>query len=405
MKETNDRAMELLLRRHAQRNLRAFNGHGTAGEAPSAHLDADELNALAENALPQAARARYFSHLADCASCRKLATALATTAATTAGRGVESAPGQKERGPFWQMLATLVSLPLMRYGVPVLTVLILAVVGFVVLRPGPSNEFVAQNNEDTSLGKDTRPSITSTPEASTHVAPQPTVQQDAVSTGSSAPSKDVREEQPLVASKKPGASGYSGAANALPPEFAPEPSAASDQAKDLFKNTPTTAAAPPAAAKSAARDNNMILMDKVQADESLAKRGETNQVKDEQVSRRAVESLPAGKFGGLASESKQKGGPRRSQQQQESEGRNSSPANPRSSDASAQTRSVGGHRFRREGNTWVDAAYDSSRTVTTLSRNSDQYRKLANDNAGLRAIVDELGSVIVVWNGKQYRIH
>ena len=404
MKETDDQAMELLLRRHAQRNLRASNGHGTAGEASSAHLDADELNAFAENALPQAARERYFSHLADCASCRKLATALATSAATTAG-GAEAAPGKVQRGSFWQMLATLVSLPVMRYGVPVLTVLILAIVAFVVLRPGSSIDSVARKTEEPGAGSDTRPSITSTPEASTYAAPQPTVQREGVSTGSNAPSKDLKEEeQPLAASKKPGASGYEGAANKAPSEFAPEPTAAPNQTTEQFKNSPTNvaAAAPP---KSAVRDKDLLLMDKESADETSAKRNETTQRKDEQVSQRAVESLPSGTFGGLARENKEKGGPRRSQRQAESQSRSTDSATSRDRAAPAPTRNLAGHRFRREGNFWVDAAYDSSRTVTTVSRNSEQYRKLVKDNEGLKAIVDELGSVIVVWNGQQYRIH
>jgi hypothetical protein len=401
MKETDDQGMELLLRRHAQRNLRASNGHGTAGEASSAHLDADELNAFAENALPKAARERYFSHLADCPSCRKLATALVTTAATTAG-GAEAAHGKAQRGSFWQMLATLVSLPVMRYGVPVLTVLILSVVAFVVLRPGQRNDSVALKTEGPSAAGDFRPSITSTPEASTHAAAQPTVQREGASTGPNAPSKDIREEeQPLAASKKAGPSGYAGAANTAPPEFAPEPTAAPNLSTEQFKNSPSNvaAAAPP---KSVVRDKNLVLMDKAGTDESLAKRGEADQRKDEQVSQRGVDAVP---FGGLARENKEKGGPRRSQSQAESQSRSTDSLSSRGRAAPAPTRNLGGHRFRREGNMWVDAAYDSSRAVTTVSRNSEQYRKLVNDNEGLKAIVDELGSVIVVWNGKQYRIH
>lgn len=401
MKETDEQAMELLLRRHAQRNLRASNGHGTAGEASSAHLDADELNAFAENALPKAARERYFSHLADCASCRKLATALATTAAITAG-GAEAAPGKAQRGSFWQMLATLVSLPVMRYGVPVLTVLVLAVVAFVVLRPGSSTESVALRTQEPTATGDFRPSITSTPEASTHADPQPTVQREGVLPGSNPLGKDMKEEeQPLTASKKAGASTYEGAANTAPREFAPEPTAPANQPIDQFKNTPSSGA-PPAPAKSAIRDKDLILMDKDGANETLAKRAETDRRKDEQVSQRAVDEVP---LGGLARENKEKGGPRRSQRQAESQSRGTDSISSRGRAAAAPTRSLAGHTFRREGNFWVDAAYNSSRAVTTMSRNSEQYRKLVNDNEGLKAIVDELGSVIVVWNGKQYRIH
>ena len=77
MKSELDREMDALLRGHARRN----NARGAAGaEEPVAHLDADELSAFAENTLPEAARARYASHLADCDDCRSIATQVALAA-------------------------------------------------------------------------------------------------------------------------------------------------------------------------------------------------------------------------------------------------------------------------------------------------------------------------------------
>src|SRR5450759_3032863 len=65
---SNDAQIDVLLRRYAGQSQR---------DAATEHLDADEFNAFAEGSLPEAARARYVSHLADCDDCRKVVSQLA----------------------------------------------------------------------------------------------------------------------------------------------------------------------------------------------------------------------------------------------------------------------------------------------------------------------------------------
>ena len=48
--------------------------------AQGAHLDADEIAAFGEGALPAASRARYSAHLADCDDCRRSVTQIALAA-------------------------------------------------------------------------------------------------------------------------------------------------------------------------------------------------------------------------------------------------------------------------------------------------------------------------------------
>jgi hypothetical protein len=73
---------------------------------------------------------------------------------------------------------------------------------------------------------------------------------------------------------------------------------------------------------------------------------------------------------------------------------------------STETRSVGGRRFRRQGNAWIDTSYNSSRSTINVARGSDQYRALSADEPGLRSIAEQLGGeVVVVWKGKAYRIY
>src|SRR5215475_920286 len=76
MKEDTNNEMDLLLRRLGRRpDISVSEGNGDVE-----HLDADELNAYAENVLPAAARARYTAHLAECSRCRELVVQLSSSA-------------------------------------------------------------------------------------------------------------------------------------------------------------------------------------------------------------------------------------------------------------------------------------------------------------------------------------
>src|SRR5215210_2093432 len=90
MKSDSNTEMELLLSRHARRRRSmpaADAGEGSAhesdqttGSSGGTHMDADEMSAYAENALPAPARARYMAHLADCDHCRAIVTNLTLAA-------------------------------------------------------------------------------------------------------------------------------------------------------------------------------------------------------------------------------------------------------------------------------------------------------------------------------------
>ncbi|MEA2207143.1 MAG: hypothetical protein QOE77_3919 [Blastocatellia bacterium] len=419
MKDTDDRPIELLLRRHAQRTSGLANG-GSASVALTAHLDADEMNALAENALPQALRSRYSAHLADCDSCRKLVSALSMNASTGTRFASDAAEVKPDRSSFWQMLAALFSLPLMRYGIPALTVILLAVTAFVTLRRGPGSEFLAQKKESpAAASSDGRIAITATPETTTSMAEAPAKPAAPTHGSASVPAPtpapgllglDVPEKGGATTMSKAAPTDYAGAANNVQiqqqPQYAPEPKAPINGRQDQYKDAPAAAAPAGQLAKSG---SDLKLADKAGAKENEissrdADRGKTETLKTEEITRYSRDGLPVPPPKAI-NESKEKGGPSRARAETRSEMRGAGAASARRAEDSEQTRIVSGHRFRRGGNTWIDAGYDSARGLVTLSRNSEKYQKLANDNAGLRAIVEELGNVIVVWNGKQYRIH
>jgi hypothetical protein len=70
-----------------------------------------------------------------------------------------------------------------------------------------------------------------------------------------------------------------------------------------------------------------------------------------------------------------------------------------------ETRSVMGRTFTREGDAWVDTAYEYSRATVRVARGSDQFRALVADEPAIRTIAENLnGIVIVVWKNRAYRI-
>jgi hypothetical protein len=410
MKETDDRPIELLLRRHAQRNS-GLPGTAASSAALSSHLDADELNALAENAVPASARARFNSHLVDCDHCRKLVSALSINASTASLIESEAAEDKSNKRSFWGMLAALFSLPLMRYGVPALAMALLVVVALIALKSNRDAEFIAL---ETKPANDGRIVITASPDATIQSQPAPESQlrgntgPASAPVAPGAPLSELAKDAPKDAAKDAGAApagkagvfgNYPGAANVQQPTFAPDVDTARNETEGQFKSAPAAGAPPPK--PEAAPELKLADKDRALEVQGRARRDETH----DQVANlsRDGETTSTSRIKALGSDTKQKGGPRRSQQSEQDQ-RGGRATTARKAEASAETRTVSGHRFRREGNTWVDAAYDSSKGMTTLSRGSEKYQKLANEHAGLRAIVEELGSVIVVWNGKQYGI-
>ena len=68
----------------------------------------------------------------------------------------------------------------------------------------------------------------------------------------------------------------------------------------------------------------------------------------------------------------------------------------------SETRSVGGRKFRRQGNAWIDAKFKSSMSLKNVSRGSEEFAAL---DSGLRSIAQQLGGeAIIVWKGKAYLI-
>lgn len=409
----NDAQIDVLMRRYAR--------HGESS-AVSEHLDADELNAFAEGALPPAARSRYVSHLADCEDCRKLATHLAIAAgATTRTEAAEAA--KTETISWWRKLGGLFSAPRLKYAAFAAVLVAAAGVTFIVLRErGSEISMVAQRSQPES---EKEVSATTQPQESGSEAKQ----FDLKRAGTTPQPTTVPQATPgsvLRAEKEPSKSGET---TISPPKPEGVPGKDLDAARKtdeavMAKSGPPFSPPPPG---EAGRAETKSREQQQNERANLASGPRKNEESSADKFKMADKSRPAEMQRDRRSEddrnraaaSQPVHGPNRAQQQlrmepsrpasqsanvqsAETAGRATGTAKPADAEATPETRSTGGRKFRRQGNTWIDTKFKSSMSVTNISRGSDEFRAL---DSRLRAIAEQLGGeIVVVWKGKAYRI-
>ena len=440
MKQANNTEMDLLLRRHARRGGsgaqatagRDATGSEATGAQPSPHLDADEMNAYAEGALPPAAQARYMAHLADCDTCRSLVTELTLAATAAAGEGSRRISSQEvsPSRPWWGAITALFAPPVLRYALPALLLFTVITLALVATRNRKQEQFVAQNEQQrpnttvtTTNEGASQPSVQTTPDESAgSAAPAPTT--GTIASGTTAPPDGPSNEKSQAKESQANANAIAGLPTQRP---AAEPSAPTVNPTDtgrrdedrgssgqVFSDAPK-APAPPADVSAApetakvreeTRDERVAQARKAPAESNRTEADSGGRSKDaegEDRDNKAAATTAAAKQSEAPSVARKRAERAKSPAPGASSGGASLNDNLGGSTA---TRSVGGRRFRRQGSAWIDTAYNSSRSTISVARGSDQYRALVADEPGIGSIADQLGGeVIVVWKGKAYRIH
>jgi hypothetical protein len=379
MKQGTNNEIDLLLRRLSRReSASAPDGDLRAG---SDHLDADELSSYAENVLPSAARARYTVHLAECSRCRELVVQLSSAAGVVLAEEPSrvSAPSGLRK-----LLASLFSPMVLRYAVPALGLAVVALIGFTIFRREQprSTEMVATHRS-----------------AETPVVPQSPAAPEGFSdqqqkSGPPAATPDARGQRKEVQPSSPDAA-PAGKVLADADTVAPAVTKADSQ--------PLTTAAAPPPAKPAGTTADQARGQKPEAQtqeerERIAEASEADKAKNynqppaetklhradsRPAKSRAAVSQPTAGAGALASVRGDKDEKDRDD---------------------AETRSVAGRRFRKQGGVWIDTAYADGPT-TSLTRGSEQYRGLVADEPAIKQISEQLdGQIIVVWKGRAYHI-
>lgn len=380
MRQETNNEMDLLLRRLARQHETSASGD---------HLDADELSSYAENVLPPVARARYTEHLAECARCRDLVVQLSSSAGVVVAPETANVSAPSALRKF---LASLFSPMVLRYAVPALGLVVVAAIGFMVSRNGgtanspiadvrykqpdqglvpssqpqqPSSSPEKQssgfydNNESSSKAATVHDSIPKSGAAASNAAPVSPVTTDASKDTETQTKKAEEQQQPETKEAE-----------------APKPAAA---VSDLKKLEPKQEAAQqtvtvrdePAAEKAKTEDRSGV------GDFAVASPG---------VARKRAEPGSAGGAAAIKPMAAQR----------------DDAADKDKNDA--ETRTVAGRRFRKQGGVWIDTAY-SSQSLTELRRGSEHYRGLVGDEPAIKQIADQLdGEIIVVWKGKAYKI-
>ncbi|HEX5966162.1 MAG TPA: hypothetical protein VFY51_09520 [Pyrinomonadaceae bacterium] len=384
--------IDLLLRQLSRRN------GVPASEIDEPHLDADELNSYVANALPAAARARYTAHLADCSTCRKMVVELSAAQGPVA---VQQTPPAIAPSGLMSFLASLFSPMVLRYAVPALGLIVVAAIGFVALRQSGRNAPVAMNEGTQSKavveGSPQSPLTytSSAPDARSEISQQQS--ESTIAKKEEQVAKAVapaaKEAAPVIANQPAEAAG----ATAAEPPPAPKAVAEEDRSRiaELQKEKKTEVAQPAGvsdSAKARAAD--------AEKDDSSKNKASTVTVAPGTVARKDIDVRPAKSpepfRAGRGQEMKRAPAPATGSLQS---------ARGAEAESAAETRSVAGRRFRKSGRVWIDTGFDSSKPITAVARNSEQYRALIADEPSIRTIADELdGEVIVVWKSRTYRI-
>ncbi len=406
---SNDSEMDVLLQRFAK---------VASGVKTTDHLDADELNAFAEGALPAAVRSLYVSHLADCDDCRRSVSELA---AVSGGAEKMAIPGLDAAAheSWWQKIRPLFAPSRLRYAA--FTAMLVAVVGigFAVWRKShePPSELRARSIQTDS--EEARQTSQAHEPSTNGVAPQQSPAAPTIAKAVPQPTPaflDQKQPQPTAVTLSPppkptdvlarnqtaqsspaigGANVVS--QNAAAPSYAPAPSVEKERADTRdreqqnlgYLNGPQRAES---------NEKYKTLDDRSRGTGDFAKGRDEDRARtrsDQPAAKEESKNEPATKRsetrnGILASR------PAAGERQEET--KSDKAASPEEAD----TRTVGGRKFKRQGNAWIDVKLKSSMSIKTISRGSEEFEKL---DGGLRSISEQFtGPIVVVWKGKAYRI-
>jgi hypothetical protein len=449
MKEGFDKEIDSLLRRlpSAPAGSRP-RGNGANAPGADSHLDADELSAFAEGSLPASARVAAASHLADCDECRGLVVNLTRAAGVEAEiekRAAATVPATtSEASRLRAWLAALFAPGALRYVAPALAVCLIAAVTYVALRSRRAEERVAQSVNTaaprTSITNDQTTDTFDASQSSSHTATNANASMSSAATsnaaGHAATSTNgaVSESEPARESPAGGPTSSADtdrldttATAPAQPKDAPAPPPAAEQKTAAAETvTVTNSTEQPRAAQtgeagagqSQQQSGNLSRAETQQQTPD----GSRSQTRGASVNNRQNESaagrdadIAGGVAFGVGKEDREKSagaaapatrrGRASDDKQKRAKAEEDSAASDDEAARNAETRSVAGHKFRREGGAWVDVNYRSSMSSTGVRRGTDSYRALVADIPELGRVAEQLGGeVVIVVRGRAYRI-
>ena len=379
-----DKEIDVLLRQAAQRETASAAANPTSGiqHPTSVHLDADEVSAFAENALPDRTKQKYTIHLADCSRCRSILANLIALDAETETPVIQVEKTEKI-APVIPWYRKLFASPNMAFTMGALLLAFTGLIAFVVLQNNnrTSGLEISQISEQTEKAQG--------PSFNEILPAQESFSNSTMSNSMSSNSMAMSNAAPNVSSTNSAS-------------ISPETKMTSIPAANSNMSAPpkpTVSASEPSRPVTS-EDNFAMLPNKnnlqPQATNTTAgKAKENRKANDEKEEIKVLENSDAAKSA-----------PNQTLTQLPVNGRSipkeslSATAN-RKVQEKSETTSVGGKNFKRANGIWTDSAYKGQST-TNISRGTSEYKKL---DSNLRSIVENLGgTVIIVWKDKTYRI-
>lgn len=385
-------------------------GNSIAETPQKSHLDADEISAFAENVVPAKSRLRMTQHLADCSRCRNVLAAFVSLSAEEESENIHEEVKTIAAIPPVPWYRKLFIFPQLAYTMGAFVLLLSGMVGYIVFQNSYFTADVAQidktnseqvkgpggpSSESGESYKETYVGNSANSAANTSV-PSPTVSANSAPAANVATVPEKAEEIP---SPTPSVSGYSNE----PPASAP---VATERPADDEK----------------VADKEVVA--KKGGDQTVGKSPETeqqpvNEVTDN-ISRQQVQesNIQNNRDRGQVMMPDGGGQPRRNMPSPPPQVTKSAPRReverPRSSEnkdddsktevvknKTVVTKTIGDKVFENRNGVWTDTKYKSGDTKT-IKRGSKDYKKL---DSGLQNIGNSFSeTVIVVWNGKNYKI-
>lgn len=364
--------------------------------ASNAHLDADEISLFAENALMNKARTRATEHLADCSKCRKILSNVIALNAEEPSENLHTAEPAlivtESAVPWYRKLFAF---PQLAYTMGGLTVLLAGMIGYVTLQSYNESRStsIAQMERSIERPRGTTGAGSEGDSMTVETYSANSANKFAVSANSSVSianaasnSAAAKPEAPvLTANSNSGSLSRKDEPSAVQPAPAPvtENNSAERERNSESKSVDDKANYSADAVTSAGSQS-------VNSQNSVS-RNQTIMPDSRGVELRRTQNLP------MVTQA-----PRSVAQATPQLEEADAPKEISKKKAEAEkAKSVGGKSFIYKDNAWYDKAYKQQKT-TNVSRNSDEYKKL---DSGLRSVADNLGgTVVIVWNGKAYRI-
>ncbi|PYS98536.1 MAG: hypothetical protein DMF63_15535 [Acidobacteria bacterium] len=384
-----DKEMDAMLRK-AQRDAPVLVGDF----ASSRHLDADEISAFAENAVPEKSRALQMAHLADCDRCRKVLSNVLVMNAETAP--VQTSPSVitiAERAPWYKRLFLF---PNLAYVMGSLVLIFSAFLGYTIIKKS--------SDGTATISQATAPAETKGGPSFQNEPAFPSDQTASNSAANIAPNAPSANMNASAFGRTGNERGPAEDTKAAENNFSMDGAASGGQLAAAAPPPPPVAANQPALAEpkdQRQRDDDRVAKEKTESKvlvDTMSENAKNDSSLDKQ------KQYPGA--GSVA-----QSGPMRANENQynrqleKMDARRSAAAKkatPRAEEESSSgKRSVSGKTFERKQGVWYDVSFHGQPTIN-IRRGSAEFSKL---DAGLKSIANSLsGTAVIVWGAKAYRI-